>query len=52
MKIYTALAVASTILIIGTNAFNNPVIPSGDNPDPGAIYLNGEYYIVTTGGDS
>lgn len=51
MKIHAVIAVASTLLILGTNAFNNPVIPRGDNPDPGAIYHNGEYYIVTTGGD-
>ena len=52
MKISFSLAAASSLLIIGADAFNNPVIPDGDNPDPGAILYNGQYYIVTTGGDS
>ena len=52
MRIFTGFALASFLLSIGANAFNNPVIPDGDNPDPGAIYYNCSYYIVTTGGDS
>jgi beta-xylosidase len=51
MRIFTSVVFACSLLIIGANAFINPVIPSGDNPDPGAILYNGSYYIVTTGGD-
>ncbi len=29
----------------------NPVIPDQDVPDPGAILVDGFYYVVTTGGD-
>ena len=52
MKIFTVLSVASSLLIIRAKAFNNPVIPNGDHPDPGAILYNGQYYMVTTGGDA
>ena len=52
MKIFSGLALAGLVFSIEVNAFNNPVIPGGDNPDPGAILYNGQYYVVTTGGDS
>lgn len=29
-------------------AFNNPVLDGGDYPDPGAILVDGVYYVVTT----
>lgn len=34
----------------GSNAriFNNPVIETADNPDPGVVLYNGQYYAVTT----
>jgi len=41
MKIFTAIAATYSLLIIGAEAFNNPVIPNGDHPDPGAIFYNG-----------
>jgi beta-xylosidase len=48
------LFIASVLLCCSAGialAFNNPVIPHQDVPDPGAILYNGSYYIVTTGGD-
>ncbi len=32
-------------------SFNNPVIDNQNVPDPGALNYQGQYYVVTTGGD-
>jgi hypothetical protein len=36
--------------IIGASCYTNPVQGVRDSPDPGAIYHEGSYYAVTTGG--
>jgi len=44
MACYLVCALSSTNYL-------NPIIPNEDNPDPGALFYNGSYYVVTTIGD-
>jgi hypothetical protein len=32
--------------------YTNPLVENADAPDPGAIFVNGTYYVATTSGDS
>ncbi len=41
----------SFVCALSNTNFVNPVIPNEDNPDPGAVFYNGSYYVVTTIGD-
>ena len=45
LKIAFLLFSAASLTV---SAFNNPVIPNENNPDPGVILYNGEYYLVST----
>lgn len=38
------------LLLAISHCYVNPVQGQHDSPDPGAIYLDGAYYAVTTGG--
>lgn len=44
--------IAVSLILGSVIAFQNPVIDNQNVPDPGAIYFNGAYYVVTTGGDN
>jgi len=48
--LFTILLVSLLQFISSQQAFKNPVIKNKNLPDPGAIFYNGYYYVVTTGG--
>jgi len=48
--LFAILLISLIQLISSQTPFKNPVIKDKDSPDPGAIYYQGYYYVVTTGG--
>lgn len=50
--IFLLICLISLLPALPKPNFTNPVIPSENNPDPGAIFYNGSYYVATTANDS
>jgi len=48
MKKFLLLLPLLQIILSTQNYYSNPLIPQTNLPDPGAIYYEGSYYIVTT----
>eukprot|EP01088_Endostelium_zonatum_P022395 TRINITY_DN9594_c0_g1_i1.p1 TRINITY_DN9594_c0_g1~~TRINITY_DN9594_c0_g1_i1.p1 ORF type:complete len:337 (+),score=50.85 TRINITY_DN9594_c0_g1_i1:142-1152(+) len=51
-RIWVCVILCCSLSLALALTYENPIIRGFDNPDPGAIYADGKYYVATTGSNA